>query len=108
MFKKIAIISLVSSILALNSNLALSQEVKEPQQAKPATNVQPSGRMLSIFTSQDENQDHVVTRDEMLANAQERFDAMDKDKDNQITKEEVATHFAEKRKMHSCACPEKK
>ncbi len=109
MFKKVAILSLINTVLAFNSNAAFSLEAKNPTQAKESqVPAEPSKRMLSIFTAQDENNDHVVTRDEMLTNAQERFDNMDKDKDNQITKEEVAKHFAEKRKMHGCACPEKK
>ncbi|MFP4097620.1 MAG: hypothetical protein ACLFP8_05905 [Alphaproteobacteria bacterium] len=47
-----------------------------------------------IFKHHDLNEDGVVTKDEFLESAEERFDKMDVDGDGEVTKDEAKEHRA--------------
>ncbi len=59
-------------------------------------------RSFYVFDKQDINKDGVVSKLEMLDDAQKRFAAMDLNKDNKVTKEEVTEYYKSLNK--TCPC----
>jgi len=54
----------------------------------------------AYFEEQDTNKDGKVSKEEALAHAQQRFDAVDANHDGTITKEEITAYHNAKRKAH--------
>jgi len=53
-----------------------------------------------MFEKNDTNKDGVISKDEFIANATERFSKMDTDDDGNITKEEAKKHKGEMKEKH--------
>lgn len=54
-------------------------------------------KLERMFEKGDKDGDGVISKEEFLANAEERFTAMDADADGKVTKEEAKAHHEEMR-----------